>query len=270
MTPAELAADLRTRINPKYANQLGCESYLNMVCAEAIEGLIAELEKVTREAHENKDKARWANAELERVTTLARGQHVELYNARLELERLKSQEPVAWALPEITQQHNGQTVKHTPYHGYPVALFLAAGAQTNQLLENPDELKAGAQPVHPTVPQGWKLLKDSTLDERSWPEDYKYENGNYQNSCFECGRMFNGYKRRVMCKVCSEAPVQAVVKDSLTTQEPDDLTIAHMSGYYDGKKAQECKVLMNADDAALWLPKNKQAQFDVLAAKEQP
>lgn len=38
----ELAADLRTRINPQYANQLGCESYLNRVCAEAIEGLIAE------------------------------------------------------------------------------------------------------------------------------------------------------------------------------------------------------------------------------------
>jgi len=61
-------------------------------------------------------------------------------------------------------------------------------------------------PTAPTIPQGWKLLKDATLEERSWPEDYKHENGNYQNLCCECGRMFNGYKRRVVCKVCSEAP----------------------------------------------------------------
>ena len=43
MTPAELAADLRTRINPVYAAQLGTESYERRLCAEAIEGLIAEL-----------------------------------------------------------------------------------------------------------------------------------------------------------------------------------------------------------------------------------
>jgi hypothetical protein len=34
-------------------------------------------------------------AELDRVTTLAHGQHVELYNARLALAALKQQEPVA-------------------------------------------------------------------------------------------------------------------------------------------------------------------------------
>lgn len=66
--------------------------------------------------------------------------------------------------------------------------------------------------AQPSVPQGWKLLKDSTIDERSWPEDFKHENGNYQNLCCMCGRVFNGYKRRVTCKVCHEtpaAPVQA-------------------------------------------------------------
>ena len=69
--------------------------------------------------------------------------------------------------------------------------------------------------VMPAPKQGWKLLKDSTLDERSWPEDYKHENGNYQNSCCECGRMFNGYKRRVMCKVCSETPAAPVQTDHI-------------------------------------------------------
>lgn len=44
MTPTELAADLRTRINPAYEHQLGTESYERRVCAEAIEGLVAESE----------------------------------------------------------------------------------------------------------------------------------------------------------------------------------------------------------------------------------
>lgn len=102
--------------------------------ADTIDALIAELEKVTREAHENKDKARWANAELERVTTLARGQHVELYNARLELERLKSQEPVDAALLEdmVEGRH--------PQYGRGLfatdncvkGVYLAAGAQPAQ------------------------------------------------------------------------------------------------------------------------------------------
>lgn len=38
-----------------------------------------------------------------------------------------------------------------------------------------------------------------------WPEDFSHENGNYQCRCFNCGRLFNGYKRRVTCKICSEA-----------------------------------------------------------------
>ncbi len=42
MTPSELAADLRSRINPIYAAQLGTESYERRICAEALEALIAE------------------------------------------------------------------------------------------------------------------------------------------------------------------------------------------------------------------------------------
>ena len=29
------------------------------------------------------------------------------------------------------------------------------------------------------VPEGWKLLKDTTMDERSWDEDKNHENGNH-------------------------------------------------------------------------------------------
>ena len=42
MTPAELAADLRTRINPVYADQLGTESYERRICADVIFQLLKE------------------------------------------------------------------------------------------------------------------------------------------------------------------------------------------------------------------------------------
>lgn len=47
------------------------------------------------------------------------------------------------------------------------------------------------------------MLKDSTHAERSWPEDASHENGNYSVVCGNCGRLFTGHKRRVLCKVCS-------------------------------------------------------------------
>jgi hypothetical protein len=55
------------------------------------------------------------------------------------------------------------------------------------------------------VPKGYRLLKDSTIEERSWPADSAGENGNYYNTCSCCQRQFVGYKRRSMCKVCSDA-----------------------------------------------------------------
>lgn len=54
----------------------------------------------------------------------------------------------------------------------------------------------------PAVPAGWKLLKDSTRDERSWPEDFAGDNGRYFNTCATCERVFAGHKRRITCKVC--------------------------------------------------------------------
>ena len=53
------------------------------------------------------------------------------------------------------------------------------------------------------VPEGYKLLKDTTEDERSWVEDREHENGNYYNLCGHCGRQFIGHKRRVVCKSCA-------------------------------------------------------------------
>lgn len=56
------------------------------------------------------------------------------------------------------------------------------------------------------LPAGYKLLKNSTHAERSWTEDASHENGNYHCNCLECGRVFTGYRRRSLCKVCSDTP----------------------------------------------------------------
>lgn len=37
-----------------------------------------------------------------------------------------------------------------------------------------------------------------------WPEDFPGENGNYQNRCSYCQKMFIGHKRRIVCKACFE------------------------------------------------------------------
>ena len=64
---------------------------------------------------------------------------------------------------------------------------------------------AAAPAAQPVAPDGWKLLKDTTHDERSWNEDASHENGCYHNTCHYCGRMFTGHKRRVTCKACTAA-----------------------------------------------------------------
>lgn len=43
----------------------------------------------------------------------------------------------------------------------------------------------------------------SQSSSRDWTEDAKYENGNYLCMCCKCNLPFIGYKRRVVCKECS-------------------------------------------------------------------
>lgn len=101
----------------------------------------------------------------------------------------------------------------------------------------------------PAVAQGWKLLKDSTHEERSWPEDASHENGSYYNTCCNCGRQFTGHKRRVICRVCDAAPQPAVAQDHFypacgsisqpaVAQEPDD---AAVDRFADAMKAKLAK-----------------------------
>ena len=52
---------------------------------------------------------------------------------------------------------------------------------------------------------GYRLLKDSTHDERSIKE------GQYSCTCGHCLRTFTGYKRSVCCEVCKVDPPKPVV-----------------------------------------------------------
>lgn len=73
MTPADLAADLRARINPLYATQPGTESYERRLCAEAIEGLIAENDRLRTAL---KDATKWASkgSQVEVISRAALGE----------------------------------------------------------------------------------------------------------------------------------------------------------------------------------------------------
>lgn len=43
-----------------------------------------------------------------------------------------------------------------------------------------------------------------TKPEKDWPEDFSHENGMYYCRCVSCKELFIGYKRRVVCRECSE------------------------------------------------------------------
>jgi len=68
----------------------------------------------------------------------------------------------------------------------------------------------------------YRWLRDTTQEERSWPEDAAHENGSYFNTCRTgCGRVFIGHKRRVTCKVCDteRAPDLAAEVERLRASE---------------------------------------------------
>lgn len=53
--------------------------------------------------------------------------------------------------------------------------------------------------------------ESTIIQSGDWLEDFALENGNYECSCFSCGRNFIGYKRRVVCKLCHEKYLAAFV-----------------------------------------------------------
>lgn len=71
--------------------------------------------------------------------------------------------------------------------------------------EKPGWVRRYAEPAKTPAPQPTNNLAVKPSN-RDWPEDFTYENGRYENICCKCGLHFNGYKRRVACKICSSAP----------------------------------------------------------------
>lgn len=54
------------------------------------------------------------------------------------------------------------------------------------------------------IPIGYKLLRDTTHEQRNFPGDAHSENGVYMNECSHCLRSFTGHKRRTICRACQE------------------------------------------------------------------
>lgn len=48
-------------------------------------------------------------------------------------------------------------------------------------------------------------LMTANANPQDWPQDFHDENGCYECSCCYCGRVFLGYKRRVVCAICHRA-----------------------------------------------------------------
>ena len=62
-----------------------------------------------------------------------------------------------------------------------------------------------------------------------YPEDFRFENGNYWHQCRVCGEDFTGHKRRIWCNVC-----QATEQTEPAATEGFDRTASHSKGEYVG------------------------------------
>lgn len=111
------------------------------------------------------------------------------------LEAQGKQEPVAWLARGI---HGGKVIA-AKLHNYKQD----ADNTASVFIEHYGAAETVPLFAAPVVQPGYKLLKDSTHDERSWSEDSSHENGAYFCLCHHCGRQFTGHKRRVTCKVCT-------------------------------------------------------------------
>jgi hypothetical protein len=52
------------------------------------------------------------------------------------------------------------------------------------------------------VPRGWRLIKDSSTADRSFPND----GAAYRCHCVSCHRSFVGARSRLVCRSCEEFP----------------------------------------------------------------
>lgn len=71
MTTADLIDDLKNRINPLYAWQLGTESYERRLCVESLEAQVAEITRLRAEVEALREDAAKCRAELLAIHEIA-------------------------------------------------------------------------------------------------------------------------------------------------------------------------------------------------------
>lgn len=54
------------------------------------------------------------------------------------------------------------------------------------------------------IPFGYKLLRDTTLEQRSWMNEIHSDRGPNHLTCSHCLRVFHGNAKRTICRTCEE------------------------------------------------------------------
>lgn len=97
--------------------------------------------------------------------------------------------------------------------------------------------------------------RDILMEARSYPEDLvDFERGNYVVKCSTCGQLFQGFKRRVLCKQCLlsglGAKVQALTHENAllrgVADQPQDLPEPML--YYPMATCDGCEMFPSQDD----------------------
>jgi len=96
-------------------------------------------------------------------------------------------------------------------------------------------------PLTMMLPEGWKLLANTTAEQRAWPEGGP-NFGHYINECYSCLRPFKGHKMMRQCAHCATVkPPQVVPTAVVANRHPDPIrrgpsfVIGHMSFNEDGR-----------------------------------
>lgn len=77
---------------------------------------------------------------------------------------------------------------------------------------------------------------------RDWSEDFPHENGNYQNKCNTCEKLFMGHKRRGTCKLCAAPATEQAKAEPFTTAQLE------MIEQEVQRRATECVKILNRAD----------------------
>jgi len=90
-------------------------------------------------------------------------------------------------------------------------------------------------PMTLMVPEGYKILKTTTFEERKWP------GGDYYGKCCDCGREFMGPKRQHICNVCVNEVEAPLIPTAIHGLGNGAFKIGHFNVFTDVKNDPEYK-----------------------------